>query len=459
MESEEWGVGIGGCPPRPVTHIAFSIPSWYMAPFAAASDGRPCQTPLKPGEKVMRKLVLLGVIVGSLNVGYGQESVPEKANDESGPVAEVLSLPNWPPVLPKVAGRDRLLKATESHSAAVRSGTSDSRLEHLLKAAAHLEAAGEKDEACKFRQKAEKEREGLLDRLKALEAEVKRLRRLTGRAPQVLVEVKMMEFSRTKAQALGFDLSRLRGKKAGIVAAPGSAHQTSNFSIIDRGSPVFQVLEALRADKLLKVLAEPTLVTLSGTRACFHVGGQYPITALKSKGAADIEYLEYGTRMDLLATVLEDRTIRLEVRPRVAEIDCTQSTKIGEHAIPGLRVREIDTRVTMQSGQTLVIGGLIERRTVKKEAEPGGESETGKTGAAGAKAKPASEEIELLVLVTPRIVEPATTYKASTVRARYESIPQPPAVSPPERITIPSSGYSRPAGSSARLPSARNTPK
>ena len=201
-----------------------------------------------------------------------------------------------------------------------------------------------------------------------------------GGVHQVLLHVKVMEVSRTKLRTLGFDWSQVSGSNmfvssvaglltgvspaAGAVGAgAATVNDTFYFQVIDGADAFFGVLEALRQDDLMKVLAEPTLVAVSGRPAYFQVGGEFPILVPQSLGTVSIEYKSYGTQVDFVPIVLGNGRIRLEVRPRVSEIDNTRSVTVpGAEPVPGLRVREVDTGVEMMAGQTLAIAGLVQSR-------------------------------------------------------------------------------------------------
>lgn len=246
-----------------------------------------------------------------------------------------------------------------------------------------------------------------------------------GGVQEVLLHVKVMEVSRTKLRSLGFDWSQISGQNVirssasgllpgvtaagaaagGAASAVTSGSETFFFSVFDGGDAFFGVLEALRQDNLMKVLAEPTLVTVSGRPAFFQVGGEFPIIVPQSLGTVSIEYKRYGTQVDFVPIVLGNGRIRLEVRPRVSEIDPTRSVTMNSITVPGLRVREVDTGVEMKAGQTLALAGLVETRV---EAERRGVpfiSDVPYIGAAFRRVAERSNDVELLILVTPELVD------------------------------------------------------
>lgn len=245
-----------------------------------------------------------------------------------------------------------------------------------------------------------------------------------GGVHEVLLHVKVMEVSRTKLRALGFDWTQISGQNivrssvSGLISgatgadavagtsasAVTSGAETFFFSVIDGSDAFFGVLEALRQDNLMKVLAEPTLVTVSGRPAFFQVGGEFPIIVPQSLGTVSIEYKKYGTQVDFVPIVLGNGKIRLEVRPRVSEIDTARSVVINSTTVPGLRVREVDTGVEMKAGQTLAIAGLVETRVEAQRRGLPWISDVPYIGVPFRRVVEKTNDVELLILVTPELV-------------------------------------------------------
>jgi pilus assembly protein CpaC len=235
---------------------------------------------------------------------------------------------------------------------------------------------------------------------------------------QVLLKVKVMEVSRTKLRALGFDWAALNGSDfviqsvSGLVQAgadPASfaatAGDTIRFGLVDGDRAFFGFLEALRQNNLIKVLAEPTLVTVSGRPASFNSGGEFPIIVPQSLGTVSVEYRQFGTRVDFVPIVLGNGNLRLEVRPTVSEIDPARSVTINNVTVPGLRTRYVDTAVEMKSGQTLALAGLIQTRV---EAENRGIpwlADLPYFGVPFRRVEEVTNEVELLIMVSPEFVD------------------------------------------------------
>ena len=252
-----------------------------------------------------------------------------------------------------------------------------------------------------------------------------------GGVQQVLLHVKVMEVSRTGLRRLATDynLANTNGFLVGSVtqlinAAAGAGrafgggvnaasllddarlqNQTVQFGVFGNNSAFYGLIDALRKRDLVKVLAEPTLVTVSGRPAFFQEGGEFPIIVPQSLGTVSIEYKRFGTQVDFVPIVLGNGNIRLEVRPRVSELDLSRAVSINNTLVPALRVREADTGVEMRAGQTLAMAGLIQTKTESSTQGIPFLADLPYIGVPFRQVRENVEEIELLILVTPELVE------------------------------------------------------
>ncbi|MCE5267673.1 MAG: type II and III secretion system protein family protein [Planctomycetaceae bacterium] len=244
-----------------------------------------------------------------------------------------------------------------------------------------------------------------------------------GGCQQVLLHVKVMEVSRTKLRRLGFDWGKITGSNT-LVSSPSGlmsdvssgssattgvfrtqAPGTFAFGILNGSSGFYGVLDALRQDDLMKILSEPTLVAVNGEKASFNQGGQIPVPEPQSLGTISISWKTYGTQVRFVPVVLGNGKIRLDVWPEISELDETRSFNINGTQVPSIKNRDVHTTVEMGAGQTLAIAGLVQ--TVV-EAENGGLPWIGDVpylGAAFRHVKESRNEIELLIMVTPELVE------------------------------------------------------
>ena len=240
-----------------------------------------------------------------------------------------------------------------------------------------------------------------------------------GGMQQVVLHIKVMEVSRTKLRKVAHDFlnwnntdfvaSSISGLLASVsnnsidetFSTTTSGGETFQFGIVDPNNTYFGVMEALRQYDLMKILAEPRLTTVSGRPASFNVGGEIPILVPQGLGSVSIEYKPFGTQVDVLPIVLGNGNIRLEVRPRVSEIDSTRSVKIDDLTVPGLRVREVDTGVELKAGQSLAIAGLIQDRVEAQNRGVPFLADLPWIGALFRRVEYTNNEIELLIMVRP----------------------------------------------------------
>jgi pilus assembly protein CpaC len=243
-----------------------------------------------------------------------------------------------------------------------------------------------------------------------------------GGVQQILLHVKVVEVDREKIRNLGFDFASLTG--GGFLAssisnllAPNAAvtsgalgsvvgnGDTLRFGIVSGNTSFFGFLDALRREDLLKILADPTLVTVSGRPAQFHVGGEIPYPSTASLNAVTVSYKDTGITIDFVPIVLGNGNIRLEVRPVDREIDDTITIQIAPgFESPAFTERHVDTGVEMRAGQTLAIAGLVSKRLTARTQEIPWIGELPYVGAAFRHQQQKEEEIELLFLVTPEVV-------------------------------------------------------
>jgi pilus assembly protein CpaC len=132
-----------------------------------------------------------------------------------------------------------------------------------------------------------------------------------------------------------------------IQSLTDTAGNAARFGIVHNNNAFFGYIDWLQENRIAKILAEPNIVAVSGRPAQFNVGGEIPIVVPQSLGTASIEFKPFGTQIDFLPIVLGNGNIRLEVRPRISEIDDSRSVVIQNFTIPSLTVRQVDTAVEM----------------------------------------------------------------------------------------------------------------
>ena len=128
--------------------------------------------------------------------------------------------------------------------------------------------------------------------------------------------------------------------------------------IVDDSNTLETLVKILQKKKVVKVIADPTIVTTSGRPTSFRSGGEIPIPIPQADGKMSIEWREFGIGLEVVSTVLDNNRIRLEVAPEVGTLDYSNAVQIGECKVPALTISRANTQVEMKSGQTLVINGL-----------------------------------------------------------------------------------------------------
>ncbi|MFT0172228.1 type II and III secretion system protein family protein [Paraburkholderia mimosarum] len=253
---------------------------------------------------------------------------------------------------------------------------------------------------------------------------------------QVNLRVRITEVDRNVTQQLGINWSALgssgnflgglfSGNTAfstatsiagGLVTATGNA-STANGSTSGAYSVlggfhtahmgIDGVLQALDQEGLVTMLAEPNLTAMSGETASFLAGGEFPIPVPQGmSNAITVEYKPYGVSLDFIPTVLTDNRISLKVRPEVSEIDTANSITTNGITVPALTVRRVDTTVELASGQSFAIGGLLQSNTSDVLSELPGLGTLPVLGKLFSSKKYLNNKSELVVIVTPYIVQP-----------------------------------------------------
>ena len=178
---------------------------------------------------------------------------------------------------------------------------------------------------------------------------------------------------------------------------------------------LFSTLDALERKGLVKTLAEPTLIALSGETASFLAGGEFPIPVLQNAGGAGsqqggtgitIEFKPFGVSLAFTPTVLDDGVISMIVAPEVSSIDSSASIAINGIVIPGLLTRRAKTTVELRDGQSFAIAGLLRNDfsdTVRQLPLLGSIPILGALFRSTGYQK---DQTELVIIVTPRLIKP-----------------------------------------------------
>jgi hypothetical protein len=168
-------------------------------------------------------------------------------------------------------------------------------------------------------------------------------------------------------------------------------------------------IRALQSQGLLQILAEPNLVTTNGKEANFLVGGEFPIPILQggaSAGSVSIVFREYGIRLNFNPSMTGNQTLKMYVKPEVSTLDLANSVTFAGFRIPALSTRRMETNIELAAGQSFVIGGLVDDRLEYTMTKIPGLSAIPVLGALFKSRLENKGKTELIVMVTPEIVDP-----------------------------------------------------
>jgi pilus assembly protein CpaC len=171
------------------------------------------------------------------------------------------------------------------------------------------------------------------------------------------------------------------------------------------------VLSALEEQNVLRTLAEPNLIAMSGETADFLAGGEYPVPVVSAASAGTlptvtIVYKEFGVKLSFTPTVLSRGVISLKLMPEVSELDFTNAVSISGTTVPSLTVRRARTTVELRDGQSFGIAGLLQASSTRDQNQVPWLGSVPVIGALFRSAAYQANETELVVLVTPYLIKP-----------------------------------------------------
>lgn len=191
----------------------------------------------------------------------------------------------------------------------------------------------------------------------------------------------------------------------GTVGAPNGAPTNILFGVVRNNFNFLGFLQALREEDLLKVMAEPKLITMSGQPASFISGGEQAVPVPAGLGQVGVQFEEFGTRLNFLPIVLGNGRIHLEVEPEFSNLDAANGVSIQGTTVPGRDTHRIHTTVEMDVGHTFVLGGLIQHVVTGSTEKLPILGDLPFVGVAFSRKSYQESEEEVLILVTPHLVE------------------------------------------------------
>src|SRR3954469_3680626 len=245
---------------------------------------------------------------------------------------------------------------------------------------------------------------------------------LTVRSPQqVMLEVCFVEASRNAGKELGINW-RVVGKnfgnatKAGLNFAASSGLGTlpsgdASFGtligrVLSSGVEADIIVQALEDPGLARRLAEPNLITMSGEKASFLAGGEFPIPVQSDRAQITVEYKKFGVGLTFTPTVLANGVINLRIEPEVSQLDYTNTVRTATVAVPALIVRRASTVVELRDGQSFAVAGLLQSINQETQEQLPWLADLPVIGALFRSASFERKETDLAIIVTPRLVKP-----------------------------------------------------
>jgi len=250
-----------------------------------------------------------------------------------------------------------------------------------------------------------------------------------GSPTQVHLRVRVAEVSREVIKEFGFNWETLFNNNGYTFAfANGRDIVSDNFSQFFRApanaggnapglafgaydsskASINTAIDALAAEGLVTVLAEPNLTALSGETASFLAGGEFPIPVAAEDNQIEIEFKEFGISLAFTPTVLSPNRISLRVRPEVSELSENGAITVNGLTIPALATRRAETTVELGSGQSFAIGGLLSNGVQNSVSKFPGLGDLPVLGTLFRSQRFQTNETELVIMVTPYLVKPVS---------------------------------------------------
>src|SRR5919108_1800151 len=264
---------------------------------------------------------------------------------------------------------------------------------------------------------------------------------------QVMLEVRVAEMSRSLARRLGFNFSAvtesggfgvsLLNNLSAVVRpvdallvptvdpalAPFAQAFRSSINSLFRfhkGDTTWTgFIDALKENGLVKILAEPTLVTLSGQEARFLAGGEFPIPVPQQFNVITITFKQFGVGLSFTPTVLSSDKISIRVAPEVSDLDFSTAIVLQGFVVPGLTTRRASTVIELANGQSFAIAGLLRENVREVVARFPFLGDIPILGVLFRSTSFQKNESELIIIVTPHLVKPLDVAKQTLPTDQY----------------------------------------
>lgn len=269
---------------------------------------------------------------------------------------------------------------------------------------------------------------------------------MTVRASQeVILEVRVLEASRSALQDLGFGGAITNGRfLGGAAGGPTSITGGDSLGAFSNnligntpakgvislrhsfgGLTIDATLQALEEKGIVRTLARPNLVAVSGEKASFLAGGEFPYPVPQGLNQITLQFRSYGVKLNFLPTVQDNGLIRMQVAPEVSQLDPANSIQINGVTVPGLITRRADTTVELRNGDSLAMGGLFQHQYDNTLRQFPFLGDIPIIGTLFRSARWKRAESELVIIVTPRLVTPQDFANAKDVQSLGGPEPKP----------------------------------
>jgi pilus assembly protein CpaC len=246
---------------------------------------------------------------------------------------------------------------------------------------------------------------------------------LKVRSPQqVMLEVRFIEAARTAGKEIGVSFeavgenfgsgTRAKNNVGVLTGLAGLVSGHAPFGtligrVLSSGIQADVFIQALEDRGLARRLAEPNLVAMSGEKASFLAGGEFPIPVAGELNRVTVEYKKFGVSLNFLPTVLANGVINLKIEPEVSQIDQTNFVRTNAISLPSIIVRRASTTIELRDGQSFAIAGLLQSITQEQRQQLPWLGDIPILGALFSSSAFERKETDLAIIVTPRLVKPA----------------------------------------------------
>ena len=231
---------------------------------------------------------------------------------------------------------------------------------------------------------------------------------------QVMLAVKFVEMRRDTVKRLGINLRtsvggglRFIGNAANAIISPPN-FASLGLGIASNVADVTALLDVLEEKGVVRTLAEPTLIAMSGDNADFLAGGEFPVPVGAKDGEIKIEFKKFGVGLSFTPTVIADQRINVRLFMEVSEPDETQDFEVVGIRIPGLVVRRATTTVELRNAESFAIAGLLSENFSDQVEQVPFLGDLPVLGALARSTQYQTGQTELVMIVTPYLVRPTS---------------------------------------------------